>query len=733
MIRTFSFDSMRWRALLLVVMSSAWVPVVHVRGQAERAGAREIHGIVVGSDVVRPSGNGPAAAVASRYQHARICADANNDGVCGSGEPTTTTDDTGAFVLPDAGGWPLVADISTRATINGHAIGRHLVLRAAADRRSRPLVVSALSTEIVRMMEADGIDQGTAQRKLASRIDVAANAVADDPAAIADERTRALLLRESVILTSRFSLAATMVDRRDLSPAANPSAAGPAITIKEAQQAVMNLEAIPRYDHLFIIMLENKATSSIVGSPFAPKINAYLKSGNQFTSYFATGNPSEPNRVALAAGDDFGITDDAPWNCVPAGDTADVPEDSLPEGMPPCTNPTNHNIKNKPNLFSAISAAGMTWRIYSESMNPGRDWRLDSVADDTVLAPDRVYPAGSPVGAIGTPGLMLRMPARLYATKHNASVNFQAVRSSSEFVRSNRTMGGGQWDAAMKASPATPPGWDFDQLGTDLASGDVGNLNFLEPDQCDDMHGVKVQGTTSTDSTLQLASDCGKDDAILYRGDNYTDDLVRKIEASSVWKNTDKRTAIVIMFDEGTATTGFTACCGWNPSAGRSIAGGSLGSLMTSADGSVAIESIAQYNQGNKGHGTSIFCVLTNQPLAPKHVIDSDAYSHISFVRTIQDMFGLADSGDDWSYMNRSKYTEKFIARNLTHLLEYVESADPHFDAVRAMNHAYVIPAGYLQKSGFVPSSDPQRGPDANQLNAWALTHDQSLAPSSRR
>ena len=75
-------------------------------------------------------------------------------------------------------------------------------------------------------------------------------------------------------------------------------------------------------------------------------------------------------------------------------------------------------------------------------------------------------------------------------------VAFQDVRSSPEFVRSNRTMGGGQWDAgACTQLRRTPAGWDVDQLGTDLLSGDVGNLNFLEPDQCDDMHGVNVQGT----------------------------------------------------------------------------------------------------------------------------------------------------------------------------------------------------------------------------------------------
>ncbi len=131
-----------------------------------------------------------------------------------------------------------------------------------------------------------------------------------------------------------------------------------------------------------------------------------------------------------------------------------------------------------------------------------------------------------------------------------------------------------------------------------------------------------------------------------------------------------------------------------------------------------SITSVANYSRGNRGHGASVFGVLTNQPNAPKHVVDSDAYSHISFVRTLQDMFQLADPGDDWSYMNRSKYTEAFIAAHLALLPEYANSADPHFDAVRPMNHAYVIPAGYVQKNGF---PTPHVGPDANQLNPWAL------------
>src|SRR5262249_47326619 len=177
------------------------------------------------------------------------------------------------------------------------------------------------------------------------------------------------------------------------------------------------------------------------------------------------------------------------------------------------------------------------------------------------------------------------------------------------------------------------------------------------------------------------ASDCGGN-AMIYRSDTYTDYLIRKIEASSLWNNPQKRVAIVMMFDEGTATTGFNACCGWNPSAGSSVAGKSLGALTRNPDGTTAVEPIANYNQGNKGHGTSIWGLITNQP-GPKGVADSDAYSHVSFVRTLQDMFGLSDPSDAWTYMNRTKYTEAFVAANILYLPEYAGSADAHFDAVR--------------------------------------------------
>ncbi len=730
-------DKIRSRRFPTAVVIAAALLIAYSNSQAQRTVPMTVRGVVAGSFFTPPAGATPSSTVASYYRNAKVCADINNNGVCDPDEASTTTDDQGAFHLHGLATGPVIAEISTSATNSGHAVTARTVFFAAPGQitegavnaghpkaptpAAADIVITPLSTEVVRMMEDDGIDYQTARYHLAKRLNVPIDQVLTDPNKLTGAAIQTALLTESVVLTNRFTLAAKMVDRGDVSPtalAANASAAGPVISMKEALQTAMNLESIPRYDHIFIMMLENKAVSSIKNSKFAPNINGYLTAGNQFTSYYATGNPSEPNYTSLAGGDDYGITDDSAWNCVPAGDTADLNEDPLPAGLSDCTNATNHNLKNRSNLFNALTARGMTWRVYNESVNPGRDVRLNAAADATLLAPDHVYPASSPVGAIGNPDLILRFPSGAYATKHNPPIAFQNARSAPEFFSSNRTMGGGQWDDAIRGSAATPAGWNVDQLATDLANEDVANLNFLVPDQCDDMHALTVTGTITGTTTTGTASDCSGN-ADIYRGDLYVDYLIKKVQAAPVWSNTQKRVAIVVMFDEAAATTGLNSCCGWNPSTGSSVAGKSLGVLTKNVDGTVSVETtIARYNQGNKGHGSSIFLVLTNQPDAPKGVVDSDAYSHFSFARTLQNMFQLADPADDWSYIGRSKYTEKFIAANITNLPEYANSADTHFDAVRAMNHRFIIPDGYLQKNGF-PAQ--QIGPDANQLNVWAL------------
>jgi hypothetical protein len=273
---------------------------------------------------------------------------------------------------------------------------------------------------------------------------------------------------------------------------------------------------------------------------------------------------------------------------------------------------------------------------------------------------------------------------------------------------------------------AVPAGYDTDQFGTDLTNGNVGNLNFVIPDQCDDMHGITVQGTVPPSTTKVNAIDCSSvsnnvpvatGGNILTRGDNYVGYLVEKIRASALWKNQQKKVAIVLMFDEGNATApDINSCCGWK--AGKAVINAPL---VQNPDGTFSPDtSNAQYNLGNKGHGKSLFIVLNNQPTAPKGIVDNDAYSHFSFVRTLQDMFLLADPAKDGSYMNRSKYTEKFIAQNILNLPEFAGSADTHFDAVRPINHSYVIPASYTQRPTADDTRPLQMGPDITQTNVWA-------------
>ena len=720
---------------------------------------------VVASSLLVPGSTTDPTVQGGYYQGAKVCSDLNDNGKCETGEPSATTDASGHFTLVTTSSAPVIADIGTTAvnTANGSTNPSRNVFRTAAAQPTDQgvnVVISSASTEVVRQMEANGTLYATEKANLATKLGVATGNVLADPSAIVGADKTAVL-REEVVLAGRFSYAVTKLDRGDLYPDAlavaggDPELTGLAgvtaatattpdtrtpITFHQAEQAAFNVEGIPRYDNIFIVMLENKSTQAIFGSGYAPKLNGYLHAGNWVASYYATGNPSEPNYTALGGADDFGIVDDSQWNCDATG--ANTPTDlplptntvaglaSSPFAATCTQNKANHNITGKPNLFNAITAAGMSWRTYSESMNPGQDFRTDSVADSAVTALDDVYAPGTLAGnaaQIGTSGLVLPMPAGLYKTKHHPGMAYQNVRSEPDFKYSNRTLGGGQWDAALLASSAyaVPAGYNVDQFGTDINSGAVGALNFVIPDQCDDMHGITVQGTVPPSTTKVTASDCSSvsnnqpvatGGNILARGDNYVDKLVKKIQASTVWQNQQKKVAIVLMFDEGNSTTNLNSCCGWK--AGKTATDAPL---VQSGSTFSQDTSVVQYGSGNQGHGRSFFIVLNNQPSAPKGIKDTDAYSHFSFVRTLQDMFLLSDPTKDGSYMNRSKYTEKFIAQNILNLPEFAGSADTHFDSVRPMNHAFVLPAGYTQKTTDDDTQTPQIGPDATQTNVWSI------------
>jgi acid phosphatase len=122
--------------------------------------------------------------------------------------------------------------------------------------------------------------------------------------------------------------------------------------------------AVPRFDHIVVLVEENHGLGSIVGSPQAPYLNSLVAAGALATNYHATTHPSLPNYLELTAGTTAGIDND----CNPPGGscTADVPSvaDQLEaaglgwkaylDGMPaPCThaNAGRYAVKHNPFLY----------------------------------------------------------------------------------------------------------------------------------------------------------------------------------------------------------------------------------------------------------------------------------------------------------------------------------------------------------------------------------------------
>src|SRR3954470_4364697 len=70
--------------------------------------------------------------------------------------------------------------------------------------------------------------------------------------------------------------------------------------------------ALPRPDHVVVVIEENQAHQTIIGSPDAPYINSLAAQGASFTDYHAVTHPSQPNYLALFSGSTQGFIDDTP-------------------------------------------------------------------------------------------------------------------------------------------------------------------------------------------------------------------------------------------------------------------------------------------------------------------------------------------------------------------------------------------------------------------------------------
>ena len=96
--------------------------------------------------------------------------------------------------------------------------------------------------------------------------------------------------------------------------------------------------SVPRFDHIVLVMFENKASSQITASS-APYFRSLAMQGASFSQSYAITHPSQPNYIALFSGSTQGVTSDS------------------------C--PKTFGVDN---LGHQLIAAGLTFRGYSESM-----------------------------------------------------------------------------------------------------------------------------------------------------------------------------------------------------------------------------------------------------------------------------------------------------------------------------------------------------------------------------
>jgi|WetSurMetagenome_2_1015567.scaffolds.fasta_scaffold12611_3 phosphatidylinositol-3-phosphatase len=287
------------------------------------------------------------------------------------------------------------------------------------------------------------------------------------------------------------------------------------------------LEGAPRYDHVFVIVEENKDYAQIMDPAVAPNIAGLAKRYGNAARFFAEVHPSEANYVAMLGGDTFGIHDDDAFYCKP-GPTS-----------PPCAGAAqpgyvDHTV-HAPHLGDQLTAKGLSWKGYYEDLpEPG------SLA---VIASDPKFDSGT------------RRTA-LYASKHSGFVNFADVQSASD--RARRLVG-------------------FDQLDRDIASGELPTFALIVPNQCNEMHGLHGQG---------VPADCDGDVdklALIRRGDAYAGRLVERLMATRAWTGPGN-TAIVITFDES-GDKGREGCCGVTPGAISNFGGGHIPTIVITNNG----------------------------------------------------------------------------------------------------------------------------------------------------
>jgi hypothetical protein len=168
-----------------------------------------------------------------------------------------------------------------------------------------------------------------------------------------------------------------------------------------------------KWRHVVWIWMENASFGEIMGGSSAPSLHRFARQCGLATNYHAITHPSLPNYIAATSGSDWKISDDEP--------------------------PASHPLPEA-SIFSQLTAAGMSWRSYEQSMPSNCD----------------------------------RSSSGLYAVKHNPAAYYTPIRGQCR-----------KWDVPMGTTTSG-------RLLADLHNDRLPSFSFVTPNLCDDMHSCPI-------------------------------------------------------------------------------------------------------------------------------------------------------------------------------------------------------------------------------------------------
>ena len=358
--------------------------------------------------------------------------------------------------------------------------------------------------------------------------------------------------------------------------------------------------------HVLVIEFENEGFDATFGanSP-ATYLNGTLrKQGELLQNYYAIGHVSLDNYIAQVSGQganqdtsaDCGANNAAFVNVTPGTPDADQTLNPGQVDGQGCVYPASVktiaaqlDAKYPPNHKTHVAA----WRAYEQDM--GNTPSRDGGTTDPNGGTDCAHPA------IGTPNnTNAATAADQYAARHNPLIWFHSIIDNTAECGANVVPLG-----TLSASGTPSPSG---HLALDLKSeSTTPRFGFITPNLCNDGHDATCAGPNSTGGHV----------GGLTAADQFLQAWIPLILGSPAYKHGDM--LVVITFDEAEGTNSGASCCGQEPGANITAAGGGqVGALL-----------------------------LNTKYISPGSVDITGTYNHYSALRSYEDLLGLTTGGTD--------------------------------------------------------------------------------------